>query len=259
MSSTVPPAMNPAMGPAMAGVLRRLARSPERATLVARGGLVTACYCAPHPRPAEDVDFLAELAFDPDDLERRIRGLLAVPAGDGIGFGPASFEVIWAETEFPGLRATVAVDGAAGEPLQIDIGVGDPMIGGPVELELLPGVSARACRAETMVAWKTHGLFERGPGKWRPKDLHDIDLLIRSTELLPELLRPSLRVAFESRGDDLALAERLARGRFGLSRWSRHKWRRFCETRPPGIDPGELADAVARVSAFLGPYLSESP
>jgi hypothetical protein len=232
--------------PAIASIIRRLARSPRRDDFIVRGGAVTRQYVAPHPRPVEDLDlqWLRD-QFDPDAVNEQLGEILAVD--DPVEIAPGRCEVIWGDTDFPGLRCALEV---GGEPLQLDVGFGDPLVDGPLELELA-GASVLACRPETLLGWKVHGLFERGPGRWRPKDLHDVDLLIRFAAVGRERVSASIRTAFASRGDELSIAERLGRGEFGISDWSARKWRRFCESRPAGVDPGELAEVVARVSAYL--------
>lgn len=242
----------PHLDPRIAAVLRRLASSPRRESFVVRGGVVTAALVAPRPRRIEDLDLLAQVdRFDGVALFGAIAEVLATALDDGVAIGAPTSEVIWAETAFPGLRVRADVEGT---PLQVDIGVGDPMHGGPVERALAPGATVWTCRAETMLGWKLHGMFERGPGRWRPKDLHDLDLLL-ALDLDRDLVVPSITLAFTSRGDSVALAERLIAGELGQSDWSRRKWQRYREAGYEGSDPGELPEVVARVSAALRVYL----
>ncbi len=246
----------PLVAPAMAAVVRRLSASDRRDRYVLRGGLVTAALVAPRPRPVDDVDLLARVdAFDGNALVADLRAILATDVGDGVAIGDPSTEVIWEETAFPGIRARVVVGDA---PLQIDIGFGDPLCGGPVERAVVDGAPVLACRAETMLGWKLHGMFERGDGRWRAKDLHDLDLLL-GIALDEPLVRPSIELAFSSRGDELSLVTRLLTGPFGESRSSRRKWRLFREARAGVVDVGELPDVVARVGARLRRYIQLSP
>jgi hypothetical protein len=218
-----------------------------RNDLVLRGGVVTAHYVAPHPRLIDDIDLLTLYPFSEERVRHDVAALLAAEVADDHTIEMVNSEIIWGDTEFPGLRLSAEVDG---EPAQIDVGSGDPLVGGPTEILLGP-LQVQACRAETLVAWKLHGLYERGPGRWRPKDLHDIDLLSRHANLDQALVARSIPVAFESRGDEMALMERLVTGVFGQSDWSLRKWARFREDSGPEMAPGELNDTVARVSEFL--------
>jgi hypothetical protein len=60
-------------------------------------------------------------------------------------------------------------------------------------------------------------------------------------------------VAFESRRASIRLAERLARGALGQSRWSLEKWRRFAAGSPHIVPP--LPEVVTEVAERLGPTL----
>ncbi len=242
-----------------AAVLRRLARSSEVEALVLRGGLMMRLWSGPVPRPVEDLDFLARFPFDAAGTVSRLESVLRVEVGDGFSFGALRSEVIWAETPFPGVRAFVetrlpGVEGAF--ELRIDTGFGDPMEPGPAwtEYDVGEGGVARvlACRPETLVGWKMHGLFERGKGRFRPKDLFDVYLLTRYAPLEAELLPRALRLAFESRGDSLEVMERLMMGEFGRSPWSLEKWARYRASQPEGR-PEALADVVSAVASALRP------
>ncbi|MFP2925821.1 nucleotidyl transferase AbiEii/AbiGii toxin family protein [Pyxidicoccus sp. 3LG] len=242
-----------------AAVLRRLARSPEVEALVLRGGLMMRLWSGPVPRPVEDLDFLARFPFDAADTVKRLESVLRLDVGDGFTFGTARSEVIWAETAFPGVRVFVEarLPGVAGAfELRIDTGFGDPMDPGPAwtEYDVGEGGTARvlACRPETLLGWKVHGLFERGKGRFRPKDLFDVYLLTRHAPLESALLPRALRLAFDSRGDSLELMERLMAGEFGRSPWSHEKWARYRSSRPEGR-PESLADVVSAVATTLRP------
>jgi hypothetical protein len=242
-----------------AAVLRRLARSSEVEALVLRGGLMMRLWSGPVPRPVEDLDFLARFPFDAADTVKQLEAVVRVDVGDGFSFGPLRSEVIWAETAFPGVRVFVetrlpGVEGAF--ELRIDTGFGDPMDPGPAWTEYDVGEAGAArvlaCRPETLVGWKVHGLFERGKGRFRPKDLFDVYLLTRYAPLETALLPGALRLAFQSRGDSLELMERLMAGEFGRSPWSHEKWARYRQGQPAGR-PEALADVVAAVATALRP------
>lgn len=60
---------------------------------------------------------------------------------------------------------------------QIDLAVGDPMCVPPRRIAVAGVGDVLACAPETLFGWKLHGLCEFGPGRWRAKDLFDLDLL----------------------------------------------------------------------------------
>lgn len=243
------------------GLLRRLARSPVAEEFVLRGGMMMRLWTGPVPRLVEDIDFLALFPFDSASTLARLESLCRIETGDGVRFGALRSEVIWAETAFPGVRAFIEVTLPGAEPfeLRVDTGFGDPMDPLPswTEQSLPEGAAARvlACRPETLFAWKVHGLFERGKGRFRPKDLFDVYLIANHAPLDRALLPRALRLAFESRGDSLELTSRLVSGEFGKSPWSLEKWARFRNSQPEGR-PEQLSEVVASVARVLGPVVA---
>lgn len=237
-----------ALDPRACAWLRRVARSRHRDVLVLRGSIVTRHWCP--ERPAQDVDhlWLGQRAFDEGAARALVLDVLAEP--DAHAFGAPSFEVIWGETPFPGLRVTV--DG-----LQIDLGWGDPLAAPPHEL-LLPEVGAPlvAVTAEVLYGWKVHGLFEHGHGQWRPKDLWDLWLLGRLRGLDDEVLRRAIRLSFDSRGTSFDRTERFRTNpAWGASLGSRKRWKWLARKGAAGVALPELAAVIGAVRTRLVPLL----
>jgi hypothetical protein len=244
---------------ALEGLLRRLAAAAHRDRWVLRGSALTRWYCAPWPREVADLDVLDLDDHDPGRTEERFRAVATAALEDGCRYlaEEVRSEPLWAESTSPGLRFVLPVSEPQGcAPVQFDVAFHDPVAPPPVLLEgptLLGPITLQVCRRETLIAWKVHGLFEKGLGTFRPKDLLDIALLSRGVELDADALRQALQVAFESRGASIRLAERLARGALGQSRWSLEKWRRFAAGSPHIVPP--LPEVVTEVAGRLGPTL----
>lgn len=224
--------------------LRRVARSRHADRLLLRGSLLTAQWVP--GRPCADVDHLASPDATIDEARAIVLEVLAEP--DDEPLPEPAFEVIWAETPWPGLRVRV------GE-LQIDVGSGDPLAAPTAHVEVL-GVRARAVRAETMYAWKVHGLVELGVGRWRAKDLFDLLLLGERVPLDEALVVPSLRLAFDSRDARLADLDRFLHGPWGESRSSRRRWAKFQETYAGPHEVPELRDVRDAVRARARPLVA---
>jgi hypothetical protein len=243
------------------GLLRRVARSARAGSLVLRGGLLTRMWVGPALRASQDGDFLALFDPEPEEAERRLREVLAGPADDGVQFDPESLlvEVIWRETPFPGMRAFVQAE-CAGEffNVQADLGFGDPLVppAGWVDYPTLLTGPARllACRPETLVGWKLHGLFEHGVRRWRPKDLYDLHLLTAHVPLHADDLVEAIRGAFASRSAPL---EDIPAVVYSRAWWGQEKnvakWRKFCADPPADHPPGDLLSVAAEVARALCP------
>jgi hypothetical protein len=245
----------------MEGILRRLAASAGADQLMLRGSLLTRYYCAPAPRRAQDLDFLALFPFDPGRIRGLVAAVVEASAADGCRYALRATSQMWEDSPFPGVRfelEATALDEPA--PLQIDVSFHDPVVPPPRWLDypaVLPGLGARVlvCSRETAIAWKTHGLYERGLGTFRPKDLADIALLGRGASIDRPALEAALQSAFDSHGTPLSYTDRLAGGCFGRSRWSQHKWARFVAGGAAPGAPTDIAEVVAEVAVLLAPSL----
>ncbi|MEZ4320662.1 MAG: nucleotidyl transferase AbiEii/AbiGii toxin family protein [Myxococcota bacterium] len=216
-------------------VVRALATRPD--LWVFRGSLVTAAHIAPWPREADDVDLIALPHLT------HATGLDALEAL----FGTREHEVIWAETDSPGLRLQIGT-------VQVDLAFGDPIVPDPIPLEVL-GMPVSAVRIESMIAWKLHGLFENESRAWRPKDLADLhDLLVRPPRLDSAALDRALETAFVSRDAPFRLTDRLRTREMGRTRGSRKTWTRYLRNHPERRAQ-DLPDVLDTVAAHLEPHL----
>ncbi len=216
-------------------VASMVAEAPAQDLFVLRGGLVVCGLVAPAPRPVDDVDFLLRV-----DAFEDCRPLLDV-------FGPVAWQGIWEETEFPGLRGEVPSDTG---PVQVDVGFGDPMTRPPVPLQTPSGVELKAVASEVLFAWKVHGLFERGRGIWRGKDLYDCVLMIRAGHVDEAHVAHAIDTAFRSRSTDFeSSTARFFADEFGHSRGGHRRWRSFRRRRPEA--PEDHIEVLAELRAYL--------
>jgi predicted nucleotidyltransferase component of viral defense system len=251
----------------MEGALRRLSSSAQAESFVLRGGMLTRIWVGPERRAAEDLDFLCLFPYDVAETVTRLRSVLQSGAAinDSIRFDEESLtgEATWQETAFPGVRLNGrALLGRDEYSYRVDCGFNDPLSQPAVRLEypsLLAGQApARvlACRVETAIGWKLHGLVDYGARRWRPKDLYDIFLLSNHTPVSWDNLVAAIRTAFDSRETPLEAAlEMLDSAVWWKSDRSQQKWRNFSERAVPRIVAVDLEQAVARVSRFLRPLV----
>jgi T4 RnlA family RNA ligase len=253
----------------MEAALRRVAGCARREALVLRGGLLSRAWLGPALRSADDLDFLVPAGtpgpypWGPALTHEVFAAALGADLGDGVAFDLARLEAAatWEETDAPGVRLQVeaTVDGEGPVLLQIDVGFGDPMDPGPAEYDFPfsqgAPASVRAARPETALAWKVHGLFEHRDGRWRPKDLWDVKLLLEHLPMDPEALLRALPIAFSSRHTPLVVTRRLLDGGFGASAGSRAGWRGFRRAFPTRGLPETAAPVIAEVARALRPHL----
>lgn len=243
---------------ALASWLRRAALAGDPAWIV-RGSLVTAAHC-PGARAPADVDYLAPGAgadFDDAAVAARLYTIAAAPDAQ-VPLAIDRTEVIWAESEAPGLRAhaIAQVDGAEVR-FGVDVAVGDPMCVAPRAIAVADVGVVPACAPEMLFGWKVHGLCEFGRGRWRAKDLFDLDLLWRHAALDRDATRAAIALAFGSRGLALsALDDFRYRASWGESTGGRRKWRGLARVHPP-VDA--FAATRDRVRAALAALVDGPP
>jgi hypothetical protein len=227
----------------LASWLRRAARHPRAETLILRGSLLLGAWCPGAARPPADVDYLVLGDHDEAGTARLAAAVAATPDDGGPHLALEGTEPIWAETPFPGLRAhVVGCDGDAATAFHVDFAFGDPL-SQPPRATAIAGVGpVLGCAPETLFAWKLHGLVEFGRGRWRAKDLYDLDLIWRSVPLSLPALRPAVELAFASRALPLsALDDFRTLDAWGRSRSSARKWRGLARKLPAGAVPDFFA------------------
>ena len=244
------------------GVLRRWALSAQSAAFVLRGGVLTQSCVSPERRPTRDLDFLGLFPRDLADTQARIEEILSIIEPDGITLYPETLigEIIWRETDFPGLRYRLDAEVMGTKMLlQIDVGFGDPVVPPArwMEYPCLIGPSPRVLAAswELLVAWKLDGLLDHGAKRWQAKDLYDLHLLTTHCYLERTTLTEAIRVAFETHGNSLGdLLTVLYDPAWWQSAPSRAKWEKFRKAASCDI-PDDLPGFASEVAAKLRPAL----
>jgi hypothetical protein len=240
--------------------LLRLARAPDAGAFVLRGGMRVRQLVPAAGRPARDVDLVCRLPYDPRDVARRIRAVLADDhVRDGAWFDPAARFAPWWRPGHPGLHvlALGAVDGVPGR-IAVDLAFGLPLWPEP---ELGPLATRRGAarlwmsRPEALIGRKLQVVTQLGRGGWRPKDLWDLDLLLAHAAPDRAVLGAAVEAAFAGCAESLADAREV----FGHPGWwegrrAEVRWHRFADgTGGPVHD--DLAATVASVRRSLAPVL----
>jgi hypothetical protein len=247
------------------GVLRRLASHLDAADFVLRGSMLTHAWVLPQWRIADDLDFVGNFPYSVEKTRRTFALALAAHEDDDICLEPASLQThpLWPKTPFPGVRLVFRAGlGGPDQIVQADVGFNDPLVPPPYLYQyptLLPGAPLRlwAVRPETAIAWKLHGLAEMGPHGWRPKDLHDLYIILPAVPLDDGALRPGIEAAFLSRGYQLRDAPAV----FTTSGWwdlkgAQVKWCEYCRGTRILNTPEDLGAVVDSVRGRLWPTLA---
>ena len=249
---------------AMERFLYRLGQSPFAGRFILKGALLLTAWRAPLTRPTMDIDLAGRTSNELDHI-RSVVVEVCRTAGqpDGIEFDPASVEAqrIKEDAEYAGVRVRfTATLARARIPMQIDIGFGDLIVPGPVEVEYpalleFPPPMLMAYPKETVVAEKLEALTVLGLLNSRIKDYYDLALLSRLYAFDGALLAEAIRSTFRHRGtavdpDPAGLTDAYSADPARIVQWKAFVQR-------SRLDPQSgLAETVKDVGRFALPPLS---
>jgi hypothetical protein len=118
--------------------LARLEQSDYKGRFILKGALLLLAYDISRVRPTKDIDFLGNhLSNQSDDIESAIRQISEIELEDGVQFHSDIIEIdeITKDADYAGLRVRFSASvGGDHQMLQIDIGFGDVIVHGPVEM-----------------------------------------------------------------------------------------------------------------------------
>ena len=248
---------------ALERLLYRLSVSPERDRFILKGAMLFAAWLDDPFRPTGDLDLLG---FGEDEVSRvadTFRAICAIEVSDdGVvfdvdGLGAAA---IRDGADYGGVRLrTGATIGGARVPIQIDIGFGDAITPGAVDINyptLLDGPAPhlRAYPAETVVAEKFEALVSLGLANTRMKDFYDLWLISRTFGFPGAGLSEAIRRTFERRrtsvpiGVPTGLSDTFVREKAG-------QWRAFLRRERLAAAPDPFDQVVDDLRVFLLPTL----
>ena len=207
------------------GLLHRVVSTDLAESVVLKGGLLFFQVNGLVARPTKDIDLLGTGTADDQMLLLNVlRSAAGVEIDDGLTYDPDSIVVapISGQTEHGGVRGNiVAYLGSALTRLQIDMGFGDIITGGPIErpYRTLLGNRSFCIRTypdATLAAEKMDAVVSLGVINSRYKDLFDLFALLVEGDLSPE--------------------EAAAAGTDNKTRnWRRGKWMTFCSVPKKGL------------------------
>ena len=244
--------------------LFRLSLSAYRSQFILKGALLFIVYQMPRVRPTRDIDFLGQaMTNDPKEVQNALRRIADIQFDDGVTFNGASVSVekIKEETEYEGVRAKIEAElGGARNVLQLDIGFGDKIIGGPVEIEFpvlldLPAPKIQVYSKESALAEKFEAIVRLSFITSRMKDFYDILYLAGHESFKFETLHEAIIATFDRRETPLADRSVIFGGEFKRAREKQEQWQAFL-TRSHLESHQQFAEAVEHLRIFLDPVCS---
>ena len=243
--------------------LFRLSISPHKEQFVLKGAMLYAAWLEDPLRTTRDLDLLAFGERKTEEIVTIFGEICAHEVeDDGLLFDTERIatEPIRDDQAYGGLRLrTVARLAAAVIPLRIDIGFGDVVTPGPLELEypvLLdqPVPKLNAYPRETVAAEKFEAIVVLDLANSRMKDFYDLLAMSRLFTFQGATLAAAIRATFARRVTAVPWEHppSLTAAFSGDSRKLEH-WRAFLAREPLLIDEPDLSRVVREIGAFIMP------
>jgi len=251
---------------ALERLLYRLSVSVHSKRFILKGALLLATWLPDPFRPTRDLDLLGHGSDDPATLVETFKTICMTPVpDDGVTFDTAGLTAvpIREDVEYGGVRVrTLATIDGARIPIQVDIGYGDIITPGPVEIEyptLLdsPAPHLRAYPVETVVAEKFEAMVTLGIANSRLKDFYDLWLISRTFHFESFVLNDAVRRTFQRRETPVPVDIPTGLTEQYASQWAA-QWKAFLKREHMKAAPDEFAVVISDLRSFLVP-LSKPP
>jgi Nucleotidyl transferase AbiEii toxin, Type IV TA system len=251
---------------ALERLLYRLSVSKHRDRFILKGAMLFATWVDVPFRPTRDLDLLGYGDNEPQAVAAMFRDICDEQvADDGVTFDSAALQAaaIRATADFGGMRVrTTATIAGARIAIQVDVGFGDAVTPGPVNISyptLLdnPAPQLLAYPVETVVAEKLEALVTLGMANSRLKDFYDLWLISQTFELGEATLTDAVRSTFKQRGTALVADVPVGLSDKFAAAWAA-QWRAFLTRERMTAAPDALAVVVADLRLFLMPLLDST-
>jgi hypothetical protein len=192
--------------------LYRIGRSQHSQRFTLKGALLLTALSVTPTRATRDIDLLGRIDNDPEQVAEIMREICLVSVDDdGLVFDEDSVvaTAIAADAEYNGVRVIFRGRlGAAVIPMQVDIGIGDAILGQPDERELpsmlgFPPPVMRCYPLESVIAEKLQVIASLGLVNSRLKDYYDIWIIARDRSFDSGPLGQAIRQTFAHRRTEL--------------------------------------------------------
>jgi hypothetical protein len=242
-------------------VLYRLSVSRHRNRFVLKGAMLFSLWAHAPYRATGDLDLLGFGENAPAALAAVFSEILATPvADDGVIFRPATLRAAAAreEDEYAGVRLNFMAELAGARlPIQVDIGYGDAITPGPIDIEypsLLdqPAARLKAYPPETVVAEKFQAMVALGMLNSRMKDFFDIWAIAGAFPFDGGTLAQAIRGTFEHRRTVLPVATPVALTP-GFGEVKRAQWAAFLRRTEIVSAPESFSTIQAHIVEFVMP------
>ena len=245
--------------------LYRLSVSPYRENFILKGALLFLLYGAPRLRPTKDIDLLGRAqSNDLEQIRAVVQQIAQIEVPDGVVFTKesATVEIIKEFEEYSGVRVKIEAKlTSARQTLQIDIGFGDRIVPGPVEIEFpvlldQPAPRIKGYSKESVIAEKFEAIVRFNFLTSRMKDFYDILFLTKQESFQMRILRQAIDATFHRRMTPLEDIAIIFTEEFKVQVDKQEQWTAFLR-RNHLESYGLFASAVEQLQLFIEPVFQQ--
>lgn len=239
--------------------LARLEKSRYRENFILKGALLLLAYDIPVVRPSKDIDFLgASTSNNSDEIRSAIRTVANIQLSDGVTFNSDDIEIeqITEDAEYGGLRIKIsALVGGDFHRLQLDIGFGDDIVGGPVDMDYpslleFPSPNIKVYSLESAIAEKFEAIVSLGSIGSRMKDYFDVWFLIQNHEISSERLKEAIETTFGRRNTPIEDCYYIFNKEFKTDNNKKQQWQAFLNRSSIEMD-ASFKDVVTGIERYI--------
>lgn len=241
--------------------LYRLSESLYDNNLILKGALLFIAHEISRSRPTKDIDFLgSSVPNDKDEIAEIIKEILKVGCDDGLRFDTNEIESenIVEEGNYHGVRVKFnAFLESSKERIQIDIGFGDKITAGPIEIDFptlldFPAPHIKVYSIESAVAEKFQAIVSLQLETSRMKDFYDILFFANHYEFKLELLKEAILTTFQHRDTDIEKRKSVFENKFKTDEQLQKFWNAFLYRNKLTAE-NNFSNVVESLSSFIEP------
>jgi predicted nucleotidyltransferase component of viral defense system len=245
--------------------LFRLSKSVYSKNFILKGALLFVAHDISRNRPTRDIDFLGSaISNEINDIQEAITEILKIEYEDGVTFAANSVEAenIVEDGDYHGIRIKFfGYMENSRERVQLDIGFGDKITLGPIEIEFptlldFAAPKIRVYSIETAIAEKFEAIVSLQLQSSRMKDFYDVLFFAEHYEFKKELLLNALSATFNHRSTNIEDRKIIFSDKFKFDKQLQLLWIAFLErSKLDSNDP--FQDVVTKVQSFIAPIFDE--
>lgn len=216
--------------------LYRLSKSAYSENLILKGALLFLAYDISRSRPTRDIDFLGDkISNNAKDIKSIMKSIATIDYSDGLEFDSINIAVedILEDGDYHGVRVKIfAKLGPIKDRIQIDIGFGDKIVEGPIEIEYptlldMPVPKLKVYSLETAIAEKFDAIVSLQLQTSRMKDFYDIFFIAQNNEFNLMKLGKAIETTFMNRKTEINDSKYIFEDRFKEDYMKNQQWKSF--------------------------------